>query len=233
MGEIKIVAFTGLPRSGKTFYSKLLSECFYRGTGFLNYCKTFDDLCLYTNIRKYETSKVYSFATILKEQCAELLDCSIDIFGDNKDEWAYIIAKNEFARIRDIPKELFGITPRLNQISALTIRELLNYISTFYKTIKGGDYYAKTLINKIIKDYGIDSKIAIIDDCRFIQEFRYVSKYMNGKIYKIKYNPEETNSFLEYDIPYADKYITREIEFDKNNIELIKETIKSIYNELI
>lgn len=231
MGSLKykIIGFSGYAGAGKTTAARMLYHII-ENQGDIDYKD-------YMIRDKFEFN-VYSFGDKLKEVLSMFFGIKLECFYDSlyKDNMYYCITDGTFVgaiKPEKGIKKMIVDTDYLSEMGLpkfpseakikvyLTLRALMQWFGT--DVIRNA--YPKAWINALdfqLNEHFVRSNYAIIDDCRFIDEGKYIEAHKGCVIY-IDREVQKMNHSSERIYPYADITISNNHALE-DLFNLLKET---------
>lgn len=169
-----------------------------KNMGVLDLLQTGDTFVNYANANIWPLIKGYSFADPLKEILVGLFELSPEqVYGTDEQ-------KNTPTNImwEDIPGFSKSSLKKIEKSGQMTARELMQVFGTEVMRKIHSPVWVNACLNRINSD---ESPIAVISDCRFVNEFEAV-KAAGGVLVKISRSPFESDHSSEKDVKDFDGF---------------------------
>ena len=177
--------------------------------------------------------RVYSFASVLKEMSVNLFDLKREnIYGNNQqknkatnyrwEDMPGIVSDENMLKSKHVKELIDSGNLSFHKSGRMSHREFLQFFGTKICRKIYDEIWHEITINKILTE---EPLIALIDDCRFINEVEAI-KANGGKVIYLSRNPYEDDDISENELKNYDEfdYIidNTDMSIHDTNVEIIK-----------
>lgn len=177
--------------------------------------------------------RVYSFASVLKEMSVNLFDLKREnIYGNNQqknkatnyrwEDMPGIVSDENMLKSKHVKELIDSGNLSFHKPGRMSHREFLQFFGTKICRKIYDEIWYEITINKILTE---EPLIALIDDCRFINEVEAI-KANGGKVIYLSRNPYEDDDISENELKNYNEFDyvinNTDMSIHETNVEIIK-----------